>query len=78
MYYMAKNNIQSVTLSREAIKKGVVLLDLEQYHKLQRKAVPTYYLTGKKAKNLDRLVKEGLREHKGGKTKKINSLADLD
>ena len=73
----AKN---SITLSREAIQKkgGVVVLSLREYERLKMMAVPTYHLKGKEAKELDRLVKEGLRDHKLGKTRKIKSLADLD
>jgi len=40
--------------------------------------VPEYYLTGKAARDLDKLVASGLREHQEGKTRKIRSLADLD
>ena len=31
-------------------------------------AIPTYYLTGKAARDLDKRVVEGLREHRAGKT----------
>ena len=64
-------------ISKQTLNKGVVLLPLQEYRELQIRAVPTYYLTGKKALALDRLVKEGLREHREGKTKQIKSLADL-
>jgi hypothetical protein len=40
--------------------------------------VPEVYLTGKAARELDRLVEEGVQEYLGGKTRKIGSLADLD
>ena len=64
-------------ISKQTLNKGVVLLPLQEYRELQIRAVPTYYLTGKKALTLDRLVEEGLREHREGKTKQIKSLADL-
>ncbi len=64
-------------ISKQTLNKGVVLLPLQEYRELQIRAVPTYYLTGKKALALDRLVEEGLREHREGKTKQIKSLADL-
>lgn len=69
-----------VRIPREAVEKqgGVVVLSLREYHKLRERAVPEYYLTGKAAEDLDKLVKEGLRDHAAGKTKKIKSLADLD
>lgn len=59
-------------------KKGVVTLPLREYEELRRRAVPTYYLSGKNASDLDALVEDGLREHKAGKTRKIHSLAELD
>ena len=69
---------QIVKIPQSALKKGVVLLDLEEYKKMNMSAVPTYYLKGKEAEKLDVLVKEGLRDYRQGKCKKIKSLADLD
>lgn len=57
---------------------GVVILSLEEYRKLCERAVPTYYLSGKEAERLDKLVEGGLKEYREGKTKVIKSLADLD
>jgi hypothetical protein len=37
-------------------------------------AAPTYYLKGKEAKDLDKLVEEGLRDYHLGKTIKAPSL----
>lgn len=73
-------NQNSVTISREAVQRrgGVVILSLEEYQKLHERAVPTYYLKGKEAGELDKLIREGLREYGKGKCKKIKSLADLD
>ncbi|MDO8474023.1 MAG: hypothetical protein Q7S62_00490 [bacterium] len=70
----------SITISREAVRRkgGVVILDLGEYEKLRESAVPTYYLAGKEAEELDNLVREGRREYKAGKTRKIKSLSDLD
>ena len=53
-------------------------MPLREYEKLCKRAVPTYYLKGKKAEELDKLVEEGLKAHRLGKTKKIKSLGDLD
>ncbi len=64
-------------IPHQALKKGVVLLPLQEYRELQAQAIPTYYLTGKKALALDRLVEKGLKEHQEGKTRQIKSLADL-
>jgi hypothetical protein len=76
---MAKSK-NSIVISREVVQKrgGVVILPLREYRKLCERAVPTYYLKGKEAEKLDKLVKEALRDHKLGKTRKIKSLGDLD
>ena len=60
----------SITISRKEIKKqgGVVILPLEEYRELCERAVPTYYLEGKEAEELDELVEEGLKDYREGKT----------
>lgn len=70
----------AITISPKTIhqEKGIVILPLKEYQKLCERAVPTYYLVGKEAEELDKLVEEGLREHAIGKTRKIKSLKDLD
>jgi len=59
-------------------QNGLVILTVEDFHKLCENQIPTYYLTGKKAKELDRLVKEGLREYEEGKCRSVKSLSELD
>jgi hypothetical protein len=73
-------NKNSITISKEEIKRkgGIVILSLREYKRLCERAVPVYYLKGKEAEKLDKLVKEGLREYRRGKCKTIKSLADLD
>ncbi len=69
----------AITVSKAQIKKdGVVILPVKEYRRLLARGIPEVYLTGKAARNLDKLVEEGLREHREGKTRKIRSLADLD
>ena len=72
--------MNTITIAKEKIKNegGIVILPLKEYQKLCGMAVPTYYLKGKAAKNLDKMVGAGLREYQGGKCKIIKSLADLD
>lgn len=67
--------IQKVKIEKE---KGVVVLPILEYKKLLQQSIPTHYLYGKDAERLDRLVEEGFKEYKAGKTKKIKSLSDLD
>ena len=70
----------TVTLTKAKIEKekGVVILPIREYQRLLERAVPEYYLKGKVAKKLDKLVEEGLKEYRAGKTRIIKSLADLD
>jgi hypothetical protein len=77
---MAKRIKNSIIISKEEIQKkgGIVILSLREYRKLCERAVPTYYLKGKEAEELDKLVEEGLREYRKGRCKTIKSLADLD
>ena len=69
-------NKNTITISRKNIQKGIVILPLREYRKLCEMAVPTYYLKSKEAKELDKLVEEGLREYRKGKTIKASSLKE--
>lgn len=75
-----RTNGNSITIDRETIqkKRGIVVLTLEEYQELRERVVPNYYLKGKEADKLDRLVEEGLREYRKGKLREIKSLAELD
>lgn len=70
----------SVIVSKKSVqqKGGVVVLPLKEYRKLLEKSAPMYYLYGKDAEKLDKLVEGGLKEHREGKTTRIMSLSDLD
>ena len=57
---------------------GVVILPIREYRRLLQNTVPAVYLTGRKARALDRLVETGLQEEFDGDTREIGSLADLD
>jgi hypothetical protein len=69
-------NKDAITISRKNIQKGIVILPLREYQKLCERAVPTYYLRGEEAEELDELVKEGLKEYREGKTIKASSLKE--
>lgn len=71
--------MNQVIVSKNRIKRegGVVILSLREYHDLCKKAVPTYYLKGRPAEKLDKLVKNALKAYQQGKTRIIKSLADL-
>ncbi len=68
----------NISVSERKIEKqkGVVILPLKEYQKLCEKAVPTYCLEGGEAKELDKLVKEGLKDYKEGRTIKASSLKE--
>jgi hypothetical protein len=70
--------MSTLTITRSKIKKegGVVMLSLEEYRRLAEQAVPTYYLKGKAADKLDKLVEEGLKEYREGKTISARSLGE--
>ena len=70
--------MNSVTIQKSKISKegGVVILSLKEYQKLQAQAIPTYHLSGKVAERADKLVEEGLKAHKEGKTISANSLGE--
>lgn len=73
-----KNNSINISKKKIAESGGVVILPIHEYEDLKRRAVPEYYLTGKEAEEVDKLVHEGLKEYNEGKCKTIKSLADLD
>ena len=70
--------MSTITLSKKQIQKngGVVVLSIKEYKRLSERAIPEYFLTGRKAKALDRLVESGLKEYHAGKTIKALSLRD--
>tara|TARA_Y100000031_G_scaffold155572_1_gene206748 strand:- start:530 stop:748 length:219 start_codon:yes stop_codon:yes gene_type:complete len=70
----------TINISKKKVQKegGVVILSLKEYQRLSEQAVPTYYLKGKAAEKLDKMVEQGLKEYREGKTKTLKSLADLD
>ncbi len=72
------NRMNTITISKNKITKdrGVVILPIEEYRKLTEQAAPTYYLTGKLARDLGTLVEQGLKEHWDGKTVKAKSLRE--
>lgn len=68
----------SITITEETVRQkgGLVILPLKEYEELREKAIPTYYLEGKEAEELDKLVEEGLEDYKKGKTIKTSSLKE--
>ncbi len=69
--------MSTITIQKEKIKGGVVILPLREYRKLLERVVPVYHLRGKAAERLDASVRRALRDYREGKTRIIRSLADL-
>jgi len=70
--------MSTVTISKTKIQKdgGVIILSLKEYQKLREQAVPTYYLKGKEARELDKLVESGLKDYRAGKCVSAGSLQE--
>jgi hypothetical protein len=68
----------AITIPKRVFKKqgGFVILTLREYQELRERAVPEYQLYGKEAKELDKLVEEGLREYEEGRTISAPSLRE--
>ena len=71
-------NMTAITIGKEEImrKMGVVVLPVKEYERLLAKQVPEYFLTGKAARDLDKLVEEGLRDYATGKTTTASSIEE--
>lgn len=52
----------------------MVILPVDEYQRLLASARPTYYLRGKNATDVDKLVAEGLAEYRAGKTIRAASI----
>lgn len=68
--------MDTITIPKTKIKRdgGVVILPIKKYQELCERAAPIYYLKEKSAKELDILVKEGLKDYTKGKTLNASSL----
>ena len=72
----------TISISKRKIREtdGVVVLPVREYRRLLEQSVPEYYLTGKEADELDRLVEEleeSRAELRNGKGKLLRSLKNL-
>lgn len=68
----------AITISKTKIQKegGVIILSLKEYQKLREQAASTYYLKGRRAKALDRLIDKGLKDYRAGKCINAGSLKE--
>lgn len=69
----------TITIPKNLIKNNdLIIIPRKEYEEMKARMFPAFYLKGKKAEKLDRLVKNGLKDYREGKCKTIKSLADLD
>ena len=69
----------TITISKNLIKNDdLVIIPRKEYESMKAQMAPTFYLKGKEADKLDKIIREGLKEYQEGKCKTIKSLADLD
>ena len=73
MFGMTTTQLLKAALKK---KKSVVVLPVAEYQRLLAAATPTYYLKGKAAVRLDKLVERSLKEYREGKTVRAGSLSE--
>lgn len=56
----------------------LIVMPRSEYEYMKSRMIPVKFLYGKAAEKLDRRVDAGLKYYRGRKTRKIESLADLD
>ena len=67
----------TITIPKNLIKNDdLVIIPRKEYERMKAQMIPTFYLKGKEAEKLDKLVKDGLREHERGETISANSLKE--
>ena len=70
--------MNTVTIPKKlAGNDDLVIIPRKEYEQMKARMLPVLELKGKKAESLDRRVKNALRDYRQGKTRKIDSLADL-
>lgn len=70
--------MSTITIPRAVIKDDdLIVLPRRDYEALRANQIPVRHLTSRAALRLDRRVSAAFRAHRAGKTRRINSLADL-
>lgn len=69
--------MNTITIPKNLIKNDdLVIIPRKEYESMKAQAIPTFYLKGKEAEKLDKLVKDGLREYERGETISATSLKE--
>ena len=67
----------TITIPKNLIKNDdLVIVSRKEYESLKACMIPTFYLKGKEADKLDKLVEDGLSEYERGETISANSLKE--
>ena len=73
--------MNTITITKNLIKTksdDLAVIPRKECEKMKAKILPVYFLKGAKAKKLDKRVEEALREHKKGKTEKLESFLEKE
>ena len=73
--------MNAITIPKNLIKtksEDLVVITRKEYESMKAKILPVFFLKGKKARNLDKRVEEALKEHKKGKTEKLESFLEKE
>lgn len=69
--------MDTITIPKNLIKNDdLIIIPRKEYEKMKAQMPPTFYLKGKEAEKLDKLVKDGLREYERGETISATSLKE--
>ena len=81
-FFFATDTIKTmntITIPKNLIKtksEDLVVISRKEYEGMKAKSLPVCFLKGKKARSLDKRVEEALKEHKKGKTEKLESFLE--
>ena len=67
----------TITIPKNLIKNDdLIIIPRKEYETMKAQILPTFYLKGKEADKLDKMIESGLREYKRGETISANSLRE--
>lgn len=68
----------NIVIPKSLIKEeDFVVMPRKEYEYMKASMIPSFYLKGRDARDLDSRVSKALKEHKDRKTIRIKSIADL-
>ena len=73
--------MNTITIPKNLIKtksEDLMVISRKEYEGMKAKSLPVCFLKGEKARSLDKRVEEALKEHKKGKTEKLESFLEKE